>query len=78
MFAYDKIPLDWEESGQAPGNLLVAGDWFAESQLPHTPELFAFVFPLGLTRHRTCLPCFSSVPATDNLLGSKSPRGEVR
>ncbi|KAG3273257.1 inhibitor of nuclear factor kappa B kinase subunit gamma, transcript variant X2 [Ictidomys tridecemlineatus] len=77
MFAYDKIPMDWEESGQTPGNGLVAGDWFAKSQLPHTPELFVFVFPLGLTRDRTCSPCFSSIPATHNLLSSKSPKGET-
>jgi hypothetical protein len=77
MFAYDQISTDWEESGQTPRNLLVAGDWFAESQLPHIPSCL-FLFPLGLTRDRTCLPCFSSVPATDTLLGFKSPKGEER
>lgn len=74
MFAHDQIPTDWEESGQTPANVLVVRDRFAESQLPHTQSCL-FLFPLGLTRHRTCSPCFSSVPATGSLPGFKSLKG---
>lgn len=74
MFAYDQIPTDWEESGQTPANVLVVRDRLAESQLPNTQSCL-FLFPLGLTRHRTCSPCFSSAPATDSLPAFKLLKG---
>ncbi|XP_005414268.1 PREDICTED: NF-kappa-B essential modulator isoform X2 [Chinchilla lanigera] len=47
----------------------------AESQLPHSPSCLLLLLLLGLTRDRTCSPCFSSGPACERQPAGLVTRG---